>query len=45
MKAEIRAAVKRVLRKRDVRAEDFDPLVERIMEQAEALYTNWPLAA
>ncbi len=45
VKAEIRAAVKRVLRKRDVRAEDFDPLVERIMEQAEALYADWPVAA
>jgi type I restriction enzyme R subunit len=45
VKAEIRAAVKRVLRKRNVRAEDFDPLVERIMEQAEALYSDWPAAA
>ena len=45
VKAEIRAAVKRVLRKREVRAEDFDPLVERIMEQAEALYANWSVAA
>ncbi len=45
VKSEIRAAVKRVLRKREVRAEDFDPLVERIMEQAEALYADWPVAA
>ena len=45
VKAEIGAAVKRVLRKRDVRAEEFDPLVERIMEQAEALYADWPVAA
>lgn|SRR5438552_1069553 len=37
--------VKRVLRKRDVRAEDFETLVERIMEQAEALYADWPAAA
>ncbi len=35
----------RVLRKRNVRTEDFDQLVERIMEQAEALYADWPLAA
>ena len=26
-------------------AEDFDPLVERIIEQAEALYADWPVAA
>jgi len=45
VKAEIRAAVKRVLRRREVRADDFDPLVERIMEQAEALYADWPVAA
>jgi len=37
--------VRRVLRARDVRREDFDFLVERIMEQAAALYARWPVAA
>lgn len=45
VKAEVRAAVKRVLRRRGVKAGDFDGLVSSIMEQAEALYANWPLAA
>ena len=34
-----------VLRTREVRREHFDFLIERIMEQAAALYANWPLAA
>ena len=45
VKAEIRAAVKRVLRNRNVRAEDFDLLIGKIMAQAEALYAEWPTAA
>jgi len=45
VKAEIRSAVKRVLRKRQVRAEDFDAFVNNIMVQAEALYADWPRAA
>ena len=45
VKAGVRAAVKRVLRARGVRAEHFDAIVGRIMEQAEALYAEWPLAA
>ena len=45
MRAGIRAAVKRPLRARGVRAEDFDRFVERIMAQAEVLYGDWPLAA
>lgn len=42
---EVRTAVRRVLRARAVRREDFDFLVERIMEQAAALYARWPAAA
>jgi hypothetical protein len=38
VKAAVRAAVKRVLRRRGVKEEDFEPFVARIMEQAEALY-------
>jgi type I restriction enzyme R subunit len=45
VKAEVRAAVRRVLRMREVRREDFDYLIERIMEQAAALYADWPVAA
>jgi len=45
VQAEIRTAVRRVLRARAVRREDFDFQVERIMEQAAALYARWPAAA
>ncbi len=45
VKAEIRASVKRVLRNRDVRVEDFDAFLERFMAQATALYADWPTAA
>ncbi len=45
VKAAVRAAVKRVLRKRGVKEEHYDIFVERIMEQAEAIYAEWPLAA
>lgn len=45
VKAEIRAAVKRVLRNRGVRAEDFNEFVERFMVQAVALFADWPIAA
>lgn len=45
VKASVRAAVKRVLRARGIKAEDFEPLVGAIMAQAEAIYAEWPLAA
>lgn len=45
VKAAVRAAVKRVLRTRGVKAEDLDPFTAAIMEQAEALYADWPIAA
>jgi type I restriction enzyme R subunit len=45
VRAEVRAAVRRVLRVREVRREHFDFLIERTMEQAAALYADWPLAA
>ena len=45
VKAAVRAAVKGVLRKRAVKREDFDGLVERVLRQAEAVWKNWPLAA
>ena len=45
VKTEIRSAVRRVLRRRSVKPEDFDEFVSNIMAQAEALYANWPVAA
>ncbi len=45
VKAGVRAAVRRVLRARDVHADDLEAIVGRIMAQAEALYTDWPMAA
>ena len=45
VRAEVRAAVRRVLRTREVRRKHFDFLIERIMGQAAALYADWPLAA
>ncbi|MBI2528706.1 MAG: type I restriction endonuclease subunit R [Candidatus Rokubacteria bacterium] len=45
VKAAVRGAVRRVLRARDVKAEDFEPFLAAVMAQAEALYTDWPLAA
>ena len=32
-------------RRRNVREEDFDPFIDRIMAQAEAIYAEWPDAA
>ena len=45
VRAEIRAAVKRVLRKRGVRETDFEPFIARFIQQAEAQYAEWPLVA
>jgi hypothetical protein len=42
---DIRAAVRRVLRRSRVRAEDLEAFVEVILEQAESLYGDWPGAA
>ena len=45
VQAAVQAAVKRVLRKRKVRKEDLDWFLGQVMEQAAALYADWPLAA
>jgi type I restriction enzyme, R subunit len=45
VKAGIRAAVRRVLNRRNVKPEDFNEFLSNIMAQAEALYANWPQAA
>lgn len=45
VKAAVRAAVKRVLRRREVREEDFDVFLDKIIEQAQATFADWPSAA
>ena len=45
VQAEVRAAVKRVVRNRGVRVEDFDQFLERFIAQAVALFADWPMAA
>jgi type I restriction enzyme R subunit len=45
VKAEVRAAVRRVLYRRGVRQEDLEALVDAVMGQAEAMYRDWPRAA
>lgn len=45
VRAGVRSAVKRVLIRRGVQAEDFDKIVPLVMRQAEASYRDWPLVA
>ena len=45
VKATVRAAVKRSLRKRGVKAEDFEPMMTAFLLQAEALWRDWPMGA
>jgi type I restriction enzyme R subunit len=45
VKAAVRAAVKRVLRRNGVKDEDQAPILELVIQQAEALYAEWPAAA
>lgn len=45
VKSEVRVAVKNVLRRKNIRAEQFDFILNRVMEQAAALYEEWPLVA
>ncbi len=42
VKAAVRSAVRRVLRRREVREEDLEPFMGYILTQAEALYADWP---
>ncbi|MBI5757440.1 MAG: DUF3387 domain-containing protein [Planctomycetales bacterium] len=45
VKAEIRAAVKRVLRRKDgLRDQDIEIILNRLIEQAEDSFRDWPLA-
>jgi len=45
VQAAVRAEVRLVLRRRGVRAEQFDFILASIMKQAEAMYEDWPMAA
>jgi type I restriction enzyme R subunit len=45
VKAKIRAAVKRLLKRRGFKPDEANILVLTIMEQAESLYEDWPEAA
>ncbi len=45
VRASIRTAVKRTLRSRRVKPDDFDRLLEVVMEQAVVSFAAWPVAA
>lgn len=45
VKAGVQSAVKMVLRRRGVKADQFDFILNRVMEQAVALYADWPMVA
>jgi type I restriction enzyme, R subunit len=45
VKAGVRNAVRRVLRTKGVSAEDLEPFVPAVMQQAEQSFREWPLAA
>lgn len=45
VKAAVRAAVKRVLMKRGVKPEHFEPVIVSVMSQAQAAFANWPFVA
>ena len=45
VKASVKAAVKRVLRKRGVKQEDFDGLTNAVLGQAAAMWKDWPTVA
>lgn len=44
MRAGVMAAVKMVLRRKGIRAEQSEFVLNRVIEQATALYENWPVA-
>lgn len=45
VKAAVRAAVRRVLRKRGVKPEDFEGLTKAVLNQAVAMWRDWPRVA
>ena len=44
VKAAMRTAVKRILRAKGVKPDDFEQFVAHIMTQAEASFADWPAA-
>ncbi len=45
VKAGVQTAVKNTLRRKKIKAEQFEFILRRVMEQAEALYADRPIAA
>lgn len=45
VKASVQASVKMVLRRRNIQKDHFQFILNRIMEQAEARYEDWPMVA
>jgi type I restriction enzyme R subunit len=45
VKASVKAAVKRVLRRRGVKQEDFEGLTDAVLSQAAAMWKDWPSVA
>ena len=45
VQAAVKAEVKRVLRRRGIRAEQFKFILNSVMKQAEAMYEDYPIAA
>ncbi len=45
IKASVRTAVKRVLKRRGVKQEDFEGLTDAVLSQAVALWKDWPSVA
>ena len=45
MQAKVRAAVKRMLRRSGLKPAEIGHLLPTIMEQAQSLYQDWPMAA
>ena len=45
VKAAVKAAVKRVLRRRGVKQEDFEGLTNAVLSQAAAMWKDWPSVA
>jgi type I restriction enzyme R subunit len=43
VQASIRTAVRRVLLQREVQTDDFDLIIAKVMENAAAIYHDWPL--
>jgi hypothetical protein len=45
IKVAVQSGVKLVLRRKRVKPDEFDFILNRVMEQAAALYSEWPIVA